>query len=706
MPVVKLSFKPGVNRENTRYTTEGDWYASEKVRFRQGTPEKIGGWERISANSFVGLCRSLWAWTTIAGRKLVGVMTEKKPYIEYNGSYTDITAVSTVWSSPVTVYSSTIGSSVIRLNFNPTWSNKSQFTWVGSYIYLIDVSGIDANITASVLNNKFFEIIAYDTSLGIADIDVGVAAASAVSSLNINGYYNYTGPLFSNYYSQSNFGQDLLFCRRGGQINVWDGRVGWLLNGNTITFTTGATTYVTTTQPCPPGATTERFPVYFRSTELLPSGLSSITLYWLARFGSSGAITTFVIYTAETGGTTVTTTTSGSGTFSAWINARTLKDVTSGNVDVPDKVNYVLVSDIYRFVFAFGANQEGTSDTNGTSQIQPMLIRWSDQEDYTNWTPAATNQAGSLLLSRGSQIITALQARQEVLVWTDSALYSLQYQGAPTVWGAQLMGDNISIVSQNAVSYAAGAAFWMGVDKFYIYNGNVDTLKCDLRQYIFGDINISQYAQIFSGTNEGFNEVWWFYCSAESSTVNRYVIYNYAEKIWYYGTLARTAWLDSGLRDYPLAATYSYNLVNHEKGVDDNVSGTPAAITASIESAETDLAEDGNKFLFIRRVLPDITFRGSTAMSPAGVLTLLPLKNSGSGYNSPQSVAGSSNATVTRTATVPIEKFTGQVYIRIRARQLALKFESTGVGVQWQLGSMRLDAQEDGRASGAGVTGS
>jgi hypothetical protein len=369
---------------------------------------------------------------------------------------------------------------------------------------------------------------------------------------------------------------------------------------------------------------------------------------------------------------------------------------------VPTVQNYILISDINRFVFAFGCNEQGSATQDA------MLIRWSDQEDATNWTPAATNQAGSLRLSRGSEIITALQSRQEILVWTDASLYSLQYLGAPEVWGAQLVGENISIVSENAVAYANGVSYWMGKDKFYKYDGRTQTLRCDLRQYIFSDIDTDQYLQIFSGTNEGFNEIWWFYCSNGSTTIDRYVIFNYAENngegAWYYGTMARTAWLDSGLRNFPLAATYSNNLVNHESGVDDNETGTTLPISASITSAEFDI-DDGDKFVFIRRALPDITFRGSTAGSPSGTLTLLPLKNSGSGYISPASVGGSNNAGVTRTATVPIEAFTGQVYVRIRARQMAMKFESSAEGVTWQLGSMRLDMREDGKASGSGVSG-
>jgi hypothetical protein len=337
----------------------------------------------------------------------------------------------------------------------------------------------------------------------------------------------------------------------------------------------------------------------------------------------------------------------------------------------------------------------GTNDF-GTSVFDPMLVRWSDQEDITNWTPTATTQSGSLRLSKGSDIISSIQARQEILVWTDAALYSLQYVGPPVVWQAQLVGENISIASQNAVAYANGVAFWMGNEKFYRYDGRAQTLRCDLLQYIFNDINVNQYEQVFSGANEEFNEVWWFYCSANSMEIDRYVIYNYLEDIWYYGTMARTAWLSSGISKYPYAATYDHTVVNHELGVDDITLAVVNPIHSYISSAEFDL-EDGDKFAFIWRMLPDITFRGSTVTNPSGTMYLLPLKNSGSGYNVPPSVGGSNNATVTRTAVLPIEEFTGQVYTRVRGRQLAIKFESTNLGVNWQLGAPRIDVRPDGR---------
>jgi hypothetical protein len=336
----------------------------------------------------------------------------------------------------------------------------------------------------------------------------------------------------------------------------------------------------------------------------------------------------------------------------------------------------------------------GTNDY-GSTELDPMLIRWSAQESLTTWIPAITNQAGSARLSHGSEIITVLQSRQEILVWTDQALYSLQYLGPPYVWGVQLLVDNVSIAGPNAASVASGVTYWMGIDKFYKYDGRVQTLRCDLLRYVFSDISITQYDQIASGTNEGFNEVWWFYCSGNSTVIDKYVIYNYAEDIWYYGSMGRTAWLDSGLRNYPLAATYSNNIVDHEFGVDDNQTGTTTAIVASITSSQYDIG-DGHNFAFVYRMLPDLTFRGSTSgTTPQVTMYLQGLTNSGSG------VTQSGNAGVVNTGQVPsvvnVDEFTGQVYIRIRGRQMQMQITSNTIGTQWQLGAPRIDIRSDGR---------
>lgn len=413
---------------------------------------------------------------------------------------------------------------------------------------------------------------------------------------------------------------------------------------------------------------------------------SNLRLWSQSNFGED------LIFATRDGGIYYWDATAGVGTRGVPLQSLT------GASDVPTVQKFIFVSDISRFVFAFGCNDYNSAIQN------PMLIRWSDQESAVNWTPAATNQAGSVQFSHGSELITCLQTRQEIVVWSDSAIYSLQYVGAPAVWRSDLLGDNISIVSQNAAAIASGVVYWMGVDKFYKYDGRLQTLRCDLRQYIFSDINSLQYQQVFAGTNEGFNEVWWFYCSqyeadgtTVNSAINRYVIYNYAEDIWYYGTLGRTAWLDSGLRDFPLAATYSSNLVNHEQGNDNNETGTPTAIAASISSSEFDI-DDGHNFGFIWRVIPDLTFRNSTGdLTPQCTMTILPMQNSGSGFNDPLSTNNTSGAAIQRIAKVPIEEFTGQVYIRVRGRQIIFKVESDRLGTAWQLGAPRIDIRPDGR---------
>jgi hypothetical protein len=358
-------------------------------------------------------------------------------------------------------------------------------------------------------------------------------------------------------------------------------------------------------------------------------------------------------------------------------------------VDVPTVLNNLTVSDTSRFVLTFGCNDYGSAT------LDPMLIRWSSQDDIYNWTPNITNQAGSVRLSNGSEIITTVQTRQEIVVFTNSAVYSLQYLGPPYVWGSQLLGDNISVYGPNAVTLASGVVYWMGIDKFYAYDGRIQTLNCDLRRFVFNDINKEQNLQVFAGTNEGFNEVWWFYCSENVTAIDKYVVYNYLEKVWYYGTMARTAWLDSSLRDYPLAATYTLNIVEHENGLNNNETATETALDAYISSSEFDIG-DGHNFGFVWRVLPDLTFGDSTntpaAVAPQVTMTLYGLNNSGSGTTS------TANGTVVKGSTYVItEEFTGQIYTRMRGRQMIFKIGSNQINTQWQLGAPRIDIRPDGR---------
>jgi hypothetical protein len=352
--------------------------------------------------------------------------------------------------------------------------------------------------------------------------------------------------------------------------------------------------------------------------------------------------------------------------------------------EVPLFQNVLLISDSSRFVFAMGTNE--VYDT----ALDPLLLRWSDQEDYTNWAPAATNQAGGIRLSIGSYIVTASQTRQEILVWTDAAIYSLQYLGPPYVWGVTLLQDNVSIMGPNTAITVNNVTYWMGLDKFYMYSGRVETLPCSVRQFIFQDINKDQAWQVCCGSNEAFSEVWWFYPSGTSTTNDKYVIYNYLDRVWYYGTINRTAWLDASTNQYPIAACDAQTLVLHENGVDDAITNPPSAINAYIQSSDFDIG-DGHNFGFAWRILPDITFAGSNITNPQVTMVVKPRTNSGSAYGTPN------DPTVTRTQQYPIELYTGQVYTRIRGRQMAFRIESAGVGTQWQLGSPRIDIRPDGR---------
>ena len=615
MAIQAIKLKPGINREGTRYTTEGGYYDGDKIRFRQGTPEKIGGWTQISTSTFEGVCRSLHNWVTLGGQNLIGVGTHLKFYISNVGNYNDITPLrSTV--SLTNPFTTTSGSAVVTVTDSNggyqngdyvTFSNATAvggLTLNGEFVVSLSVTTAANSYTITAASNASSSATGGGTVSAAYQVNVGNPFAVPIEGWGASswgsGAWNVgeSSTTEIRFFSQSNFGEDLIFGNNGGSIFYWD---------------------------------------------------------------ATGSVTTRAV----------------------------LLSTLSGASDVPTIQNLILVSDISRFVFCFGTNEIGSNT------VDPTLLRWSDQ-DATNWTPSATNQAGSLRLSRGTKIVAASQARQEVLVWTDSSLYSLQYVGAPAVWAATLVGENISISSQNAVAYANGVAYWMGKDKFYMYDGRTQPLKCDVRKYIFNDFNTAQYSQVFSGTNESFHEVWWFYCSDGETNIDKYVIYNYLDKIWYYGTLARTAWLDSGLRDSPLAATYTLNLVDHESGVDDNQTTSTAAIAAFIESSDFDIG-DGDRFSLVNRVVPDVSFDGSTATNPAATLTLHALASSGSGRNSPVSEGGVNNATVTRTATSPVEVFTDLINIRVRGRQLSMKFSSSATGVTWQLGTPRLDIRPDGR---------
>jgi hypothetical protein len=700
MPLKKLVLKPGVTRENTRYTNEGGWYESDKIRFRQGNPEKIGGWQRISVSFFQGICRSLWNWITLSNLNLLGVGTNLKFYLENGGAYNDITPIrsqATLSNPFVTVNTSTtvtvnhtahgaITGDFVTFNNVATvgglnLNNEYQITYVNANSYTITAA---TAATSSATGGGTTVCAIYQINVGL-EYEVPLAGWGAGGWGTGTWGYGSTSIAGLRLWSQSNFGQDLVLSYKGGQIYYWSAQ--FTPTAFTFTITIGASAVVTSTV-----SLTNNTAVILTSTgypSALPTGLTPGTVYYVVN--STGL--TFNLATTP-GGVAITTSGTQSGTHYILPNAIPVASL-YGASDVPTVQNFIYVSDVSRFTFAFGCNDYGSSIQD------PMLVRWTDQESVTQWTPSATNQAGSVRLSHGSYIVTSIQTRQEIVVLTDSAVYSFQYVGLPAVWSTQLLGDNISIIGQNAIAQASGVVYWMGIDKFYFYDGRVQTLNCDLRRYVYQDINLNQSEQCFASTNEGFNEVWFFYCSANSTVVNKYVVYNYTEKnangslgVWYYGTMGRTAWLDSGLRNYPIAATYSKNIVNHEYGNDDNETSTPVGINSYISSSEFDI-DDGDKFGFIWRMLPDLTFSGSdSSPTPEATFTLYPMQNSGSGTGIP--VSGNVDQLTGAQYTVT-EGFTGQINTRVRGRQLILKVGSTNLGTTWQLGSPRIDIRPDGR---------
>jgi hypothetical protein len=362
---------------------------------------------------------------------------------------------------------------------------------------------------------------------------------------------------------------------------------------------------------------------------------------------------------------------------------------------VPNNTNQIIGSAIQRFVIAFGANPY--DPTNADTAFDPLLVRWADQDNPYQWVPIVTNQSGEFRLNIGSYIVCARSTRQEILVWTDAALYSMQYLGPPYVWGFQLLQDNISIMGPNASITVNNVTYWMGTDKFYRYTGRVETLPCTLRQYVYQDINQNQNFQVYAGSVEGYNEIWWFYCSAESNEIDRYVIYNYLDDVWYYGNMSRTAWLDSGLRTYPMGAdTANFRILYHENGIDDVSGLTPVPIVSYVQSSDFDIG-DGMNFGFVWRILPDLTFNGSTSGVPSVTMVVLPRQNSGTAYGMPNAPVVASAQNYNTRHTYNVQQFDGQVYTRIRGRQMAYRIESTGLGVAWQMGYPRIDIRPDGR---------
>jgi len=646
MPLQKLQLRPGINRESTTLANEGTWFEMDKVRFRSGYPEKLGGWTldtgttpsslQPPAGSFWGVARSLWNWVTLAGSNLMGIGTNLKYYIQDSsgGSFYDITPLRDVNTVASNAFTTVNGSTTVIVNDAGHGAQQGDFVTISGVVGAVNgipAAALNREFRITYINSATYSIVVSSpaTSGGTTgaatfsyQIGIGGEIFTVGTGWGAGGWGGNTAGALTGWgdpapagigvgiqlrlWSQDNYGQDLILNPRGGGLYLWK------VNANPS--------------------------IYDRAVLLSPTSPSP--------------------YTTDTG--------------------------------CPTVANAVAISDASRFTIAFGCNDYGSA------VLDPLLIRWSDQENYALWSPAITNQAGSYRLSTGSSIVAHQQTRQEILVWTDAAVYSMQYLGPPFVWSFQILGDNISIAGPNVTSTAANIVYWMGYDKFYMYSGRVETLYCPLRQYIFGDINLQQQYQFFSGTNEGYNEVWWFYCSANSTVIDRYVIYNHLEKIWSYGNLARTAWLDTPLRESPTAAGYNGQLIYHETGVNDGTTNPPSPISSYIQSADMNIG-DGHNYGFAWRMIPDVTFDGSTVNNPAVTMTLRPRQNPGSNYSAAASPTVTSAQNYQGQRNYTVQQFTEIVYVRVRGRQMAFRISSDGLGVQWQLGVPSLDIRPDGR---------
>lgn len=714
MPLQKLQFRPGVNREGTTLANEGGWYDCDKVRFRSGYPEKIGGWAAMSYNTFLGVCRSLWNWVTLKSANLLGVGTNLKFYIEGGGAYYDITPIRQSTTN-TTTFAAVNGSNTITVTDTGAFGLQA-----GDFVTFSGAVSLGGNITATVLNKE------YQIQLVISGTQYTITASIAANSSDVgNGGAN-TDAAY-----QLNVGPAINTVGTGWGVSPWSG---YVAGTSSSTLNGGIDNVVTTITVADTTSFTSAGAILIDNEYITYSGKTATDFTGCVR-GADGTTAA-----SHSNGALVVQATSfpgwgeayaGSSTVSVqlrlWSQSNFGEDLlfnprggalylwqpgggvtpafgTRGTVVsgayTPSLINEIMVSDSSRIVIAFGCNDP--SSTYATTTLDPMQIRWTGLESYTDWEPdPALNQAGDYRLSHGSEIIGVLQTRQEINVWTDAAIYAMQYLGPPLVWGFTLLADNISIASPNAMATASGVVYWMGVDKFYIYSGRVETLPCSVRTYIYEDINRDQFAQVQAGTNEGYSEVWWFYCSKNSNTIDRYVIFNYLDRVWYYGTLDRTAWLDSALRDYPIAATGNNILVYHEAAVDDGSTNPPSAINAYVQSSDFDIG-DGHNYGFVWRMIPDITFNGSnttgtTTVKPEVNFTVRPRQNPGSGYGVSQNPVVQSAQSYAGQTVYTVQEFTEIVYSRIRGRQMAFKISSDTVGTQWQLGVPRIDVRPDGR---------
>lgn len=676
MPIIKLQFKPNINKESTTYAQEGEYRDCDKIRFRSGYPEKIGGWVRLNNTTFAGSCRALLSWTTLSEENLLGVGTNLKYYIERGGAYNDITPIrrTATLTNPFSTFTTTLTAAINATatvipvatvaNLAPQGTVKidNEELYYGGIngLTLINViRGVDGTLaaphtTGALVASSMLRVV--DNAHGAVTQDYvtfsGAVAVDGISAALINKEYQVSVLDSTTYYIDVGFYATATASGGGTVIATYQENTGLEVNGGAAGWGAGGWSEGSwgNTVGTGVGASLRIWNHTAFGEDLIFGPRGGRMYYWDASAG--------------------------------FTQRGVLLSTLPGASDVPVAQNQLLVTDA-RIVVAFGAN------TVGSLVQDPLLIRWSDVEFPQFWTSTPTNAAGDYRLTNGSTIVTAVQTREEILVFTDTALYSMQFVGAPDVFIFKLLADNISIAGPNAVITANNVVYWMGRDKFYTYTGRSDTLPCSVRQFVFDGLNQDQAAQVYAGLNPGFNEVWWFYPDDSSPINNRYVTWNYLDQAWAVGSMQRDAWLYTGTRGFPVAAS-SNRLVAHEIGHDDALQDTPAPITAYIETGDFDIG-DGDRFLFLRRIIPDLTFEGSSAVNPSVMLTFFPRTSSGAAYRTEE------NPTVVRGTTVPFEQFTEYVYIRARGRQGKFRVESTGMGTTWQLGLMRFEVRPDGR---------
>ena len=688
MALQKLVFRPGVNRENTNYANEQGWYECDKVRFRSGFPEKIGGWVRLSNEQYLGVARSLWNWSTLNSQNLLGVGTNLKYYIEKGGAYYDITPIidTETYTDKLATAFNTLNGTMTAIQDTLTLTSATNFPPQGTIkidseqMFYAAKSGnvlqgvirgyngttpavhaTGANVgcatitftdISNIADNNDFIIISGATGFG------GISAGAINKEHQVfevsSGVCYFTVSEFSTSQVLTGGGTFTVAFLEHAGLNVYTIGTGWGAGPwSRGTWSSGYTTGI--------GQQLRIWTQDNFGEDLIIAPRGGAMYYWDATTGVAARAISLADAADNAGY---------DGEF------------------VPNATNQIIASSVQRFVIAFGANSYDPGDSE--TPFDPLLVRWSDQENPYDWVPTALNQSGEQRLTNGSYIMCAKNTRQEILVWTDAAIFSMQYLGPPYVWGFTLLQDNISIMSPNAAITINNVTYWMGKDKFFMYSGRVETLPCSLRQFVFQNLNADQAWQCFAGSNEQYSEIWWFYPSTNSSVVDSYVVYNYLDRVWYYGTMSRTAWLDSGIREFPMGADYNNRIVYHEVGVDDVAGPAPVAIDAYIQSSDFDIG-DGHNFGFVWRILPDVTFAGSNAANPSCTMVVKPRQNSGTNYGAPNA------ETVVRTQTYPVEQFTGQVYTRIRGRQMAFRIQSVDLGTAWQLGAPRLDIRPDGR---------